>query len=1049
MDKKRSFNVLATPATGKLNPSNRNKTKDAKGDGDTSQSTSRTQYFKREFYTGEIKQLSEKEVKKLKEDLDSSGSSETFQCVHGPEGKQYTEEEILKRYLTKKIDPISIDHSWIDPCPVTLGWEVAQTLVFMVKDPIAVQQLDRMQSYLRDFARIAEFGYKVGVLDDLCLILDYFVEKMSPKYLLREEIIKLLRCMEKPILLNATSDVVTYFQSLTNYINFIGYLLVRLEEDDIFDVVSKALIWHLSYPDSQRKQGHVKLSHTFAAATGLCETVVKMLSLSTTRRFPSFLETALLLACNNVDICVTMMKSNIIENIFYRFNPYFPDRDLPIYDTNPADPQDFRVVLGASSINLSTTLSLLLVLLKTTKDITNVDPEFCTTLPCPDSYSQRCFAWAYRYECRARDHRHERITLTIIGSCLLHTFGERLTELSNALMPDVISLSVRTEIPARLDWTGSINFNTSQLDVRFKQVLIYLSVDFFKTFPHNRFHMESRHWLLGLMYLLDPVLCKLRARWSPALYADLRKTTFKALICTLPIASIRLIQDYGLIRRLMWYIEWYSESPYDLSILYWCLRVLQVAISRRNTQLRQYMLKDLFDSHGIIIIIRLCHTLLDQKPLPVEKSQVILCVCLRLLTSCTEVNSSLQCRVYPSIQWPNSVQTLSTRMLNVVLSSLQVNLIVNERWMISLLNFLWESIIWNDTYRSRFVADDGVYKLLDMVSLTTRPVQCLALALLCDVARAGEAVGQIVTWRASSAASYIIPNLVRRGATIANLLAAIFRDECHANAILLSDLGVIQNLDCPLMRSEIREQIYCSRPEQYIRGNILCLPAADLAGSRLSKVFAILHMLSKDLAFKVSLADETYNLYKNIKLPPQDEATLILCSHYLTLKLNETWIETKILSPPLLPQGAETLKELVEIAHGWAKEIKQMQEEIFIKSKREDYSVECSFYEFLSRARLNIALDALREVRCMARASDRLQISHDLLHDAVMAQKLRHDLAHSLNTEIKKTYIAPLDAQNTIGQHVKVTSIKPKQIEPKDLCICHVCSEVHCLHKQF
>ncbi|KPJ08999.1 Uncharacterized protein C7orf63-like [Papilio machaon] len=973
-----SFNVLSTPDTGKLNPNNRNKTKDAKGDGDTSQSTSRTQYFKREFYTGEIKQLSEKEVKKLKEDLDSSGSSETFQCVHGPEGKQYTEEEILKRYLTKKIDPISIDHSWIDPCPVTLGWEVAQTLVFMVKDPIAVQQLDRMQSYLRDFAKIAEFGYKVGVLDDLCLILDYFVEKMSPKYLLREEIIKLLRCMEKPILLNATSDVVTYFQSLTNYINFIGYLLVRLEEDDIFDVVSKALIWHLSYPDSQR---------------------------------------------------VTMMKSNIIENIFYRFNPYFPDRDLPIYDTNPTDPQDFRVVLGASSINLSTTLSLLLVLLKTTKDITNVDPEFCTTLPCPDSYSQRCFAWAYRYECRARDHRHERITLTIIASCLLHTFGERLTELSNALMPDVISLSVRTEIPARLDWTGSINFNTSQLDVRFKQVLIYLSVDFFKTFPHNRFHMESRHWLLGLMYLLDPVLCKLRARWSPALYADLRKTTFKALICTLPIASIRLIQDYGLIRRLMWYIEWYSESPYDLSILYWCLRVLQVAISRRNTQLRQYMLKDLFDSHGIIIIIRLCHTLLDQKPLPVEKSQVILCVCLRLLTSCTEVNSSLQCRVYPSIQWPNSVQTLSTRMLNVVLSSLQANLIVNERWMISLLNFLWESIIWNDTYRSRFVADDGVYKLLDMVSLTTRPVQCLALALLCDVARAGEAVGQIVTWRASSAASYIIPNLVRRGATIANLLAAIFRDECHANAILLSDSGVIQNLDCPLMRSEIREQIYCSRPEQYIRGNILCLPAADIAGSRLSKVFAILHMLSKDLAFKVSLADETYNLYKNIKLPPQDEATLILCSHYLTLKLNETWIETKILSPPLLPQGAETLEELVEIAHGWAKEIKQMQEEIFIKSKREDYSVECSFYEFLSRARLNIALDALREVRCMARASDRLQISHDLLHDAVMAQKLRHDLAHSLNTEIKKTYIAPLDAQRFVHsarcQYFYLSSPKP------------------------
>lgn len=40
------------------------------------------------------------------------------------------------------------------------------------------------------------------------------------------------------------------------------------------------------------------------------------------------------------------MKENIIENIFYRFNPYFPDRKLPFYDINPANPQDYNVKLG-------------------------------------------------------------------------------------------------------------------------------------------------------------------------------------------------------------------------------------------------------------------------------------------------------------------------------------------------------------------------------------------------------------------------------------------------------------------------------------------------------------------------------------------------------------------------------------------------------------------------------------------------------------------------------------------------------------------------------
>lgn len=40
-----------------------------------------------------------------------------------------------------------------------------------------------------------------------------------------------------------------------------------------------------------------------------------------------------------------MIKENIFENIFYRFNPYFP-HELPAYEFNPADPQDYNVKLG-------------------------------------------------------------------------------------------------------------------------------------------------------------------------------------------------------------------------------------------------------------------------------------------------------------------------------------------------------------------------------------------------------------------------------------------------------------------------------------------------------------------------------------------------------------------------------------------------------------------------------------------------------------------------------------------------------------------------------
>lgn len=55
------------------------------------------------------------------------------------------------------------------------------------------------------------------------------------------------------------------------------------------------------------------------------------------------------------------------------------------------------------------------------------------------------------------------------------------------LITDVMSLSVLTELPFRVGWIEDVNFNTSQLDVQFKKVLIYLSIDLLKIFPYNTF----------------------------------------------------------------------------------------------------------------------------------------------------------------------------------------------------------------------------------------------------------------------------------------------------------------------------------------------------------------------------------------------------------------------------------------------------------------------------------------------------------------------------------------------------------------------------------
>lgn len=70
---------------------------------------------------------------------------------------------------------------------------------------------------------------------------------------------------------------------------------------------------------------------------------------------------------------------------------------------------------------------------------------------------------------------------------------------------------------------------------------------------------------------------------------------------------------------------------------------------------------------------------------------------------------------------------------------------------------------------------------------------------------------------------------------------------------------------------------------------------------------------------------------------------------------------------------------------------------------------ENSLYSFLGRIRLNIALDALKTVRCVSRSADRHRLTHALLHDVVFGHHRRSIVAKKLNAPVIQTYTAPLD----------------------------------------
>ncbi|XP_063893252.1 uncharacterized protein LOC135117630 [Helicoverpa armigera] len=267
-----------------------------------SMESSHTKFYKKDRIDKEYKQVTRKQYLSISDSL--SGSSDTFQCLHGPEGKEYTEKGLLKRNIVKNLDPIRLDPKLREECPSTFKWEMAEKLAYMVQSPTVVVQMERLKSHLRDFAKTSSEGYRVDTLKSFCIIIDYLMEEGYHNPTLKEERTMLLENLKKPIILTASADVWKYFEMIMDFLGYIGYLLIKIEDDKLFDVVSKAIIWHLSAPDDLRGPGTVALRYSLlAGAPVLRETTVRMLAVASSHRFPTFLEIALLLACDTVENC--------------------------------------------------------------------------------------------------------------------------------------------------------------------------------------------------------------------------------------------------------------------------------------------------------------------------------------------------------------------------------------------------------------------------------------------------------------------------------------------------------------------------------------------------------------------------------------------------------------------------------------------------------------------------------------------------------------------------------------------------------------------------
>lgn len=79
--------------------------KKARGHCSTTISSSHSKFFIRRKYGTDFKQITRDQYHNISESI---SSSDTYHCVHGPEGKIYTKEGLLKRNFMKELDPLVI-----------------------------------------------------------------------------------------------------------------------------------------------------------------------------------------------------------------------------------------------------------------------------------------------------------------------------------------------------------------------------------------------------------------------------------------------------------------------------------------------------------------------------------------------------------------------------------------------------------------------------------------------------------------------------------------------------------------------------------------------------------------------------------------------------------------------------------------------------------------------------------------------------------------------------------------------------------------------------
>ncbi|VEN63456.1 unnamed protein product [Callosobruchus maculatus] len=843
----------------------------------------------------------------------------------------------------------------------------------LIENQMTRNDFERHYDILCEYFELSQNGFLLKDLFDLMRVADKLSDRLDEVDMYRDMMEILLEIAAYPPVLSKSSEVLSLKKDLEEYFSMLAYLLVCLKDVNLRTTAANALINLITYDEYSPRVTPFDMRASAAENSRLGEICGQLLLLADDDTFLYILDIIRLVKCQG-KFYKDVIEQGALNSLFMRIEPTWRTRmETEAKPVWPSGKEELPLYNPISSV-----VWVLLRYCESHKDIIPTIEEFST-------FSVWSFRYAFMLFSTSYNKFVERNDVLAIVLKLLQLFPN-FCFVKSGLAEDIANIGYVAIFSYKGHSTKKVRISNSELDFMYVKLLLTIMPYYLKWAGGDKI-LECTNVMYHLLKMLkNASLDRTHSKWLPLQSCSFSVLVWEVLKRIIPHMAEEFIENSGPV-ILLSCLKLYEDKELILnkclSSLYYILRD-DIKMTVRNS---------LLYNDGIHKVITVAKHILEHPiftHLIQESIQRMFCILKYLYGA----NIDKNCTCYLEI-----VLNYIDRMLNPKPDEPMYD----NRIMVCIVDFIWETVMRSDLTTRQFMKRGGLYKMLDIVERYPFHIKIITLGALVDMCEDSSCVPYMITWKS------------RKHSNFLSLLLEIFRQENKQIGVRTGPRGQIADEINPIMGEDQRnhtQDVAHSFPAMY-----------DLFMSCRPKIYAILQLIYERHADATEMADEYYkNL--DVDLSAQDKITLLLADNFLALKLCEAWKEVnkEVHDIEFVASSFDRkiLNNLIDRSHKWGKHLKKVQHEVLQEENEKGALQEKKLYQTLAEPRLHDALDALRELKYIARCTERMfRVSQKFLQTLQVKHSMRKLFS---GKDTHTTFLSELHATPVFNQTVSVIS---------------------------